>query len=354
MTLADVKGQSRVTGLLRRALDRGQLAHAYVFAGPPGVGKRTTALALARATSCTVSPGHGCDRCGECRLIAAGVHPDVFLEDLSTAQQARASAGKAGGEPSPRTTRISIEQVHRLQHKLALAPVRTSRKVGIVDQAELLSLEAQDALLKTLEEPPGTATLILLTVNPDALLPTILSRCQRLVFAPLSEELVAGILAGEGVEAARAREAAADAGGSLALARSLASEEGRAARQRLVAVLEGLPRLGVPETLDLARALADPEKFGRRADAQIRPEIVELASALGEAKDEPALLFAVLLGWFRARLVAAAEGSTPDAPAARRDLGQLDRAYATSRALARNANSHLAWDRLLLELRTSW
>jgi len=239
--------------------------------------------------------------------------------------------------------------VHRMRLRLALQPVRASRKVGIIDQAELLSLEAQDALLKTLEEPPGTATLILLTINPDALVPTILSRCQRLVFAPLGDGVVAAILEGEGVDGELARRAAADAGGSLDLARTLATEEGQAARARLLATLEALPRLGIPELLDLSRALADPEKFGRRPDPQAGGEAADLARALALPGGSTPILFPLLLRWSRARVIETAELDVP-----RRQIGQLERVYATSRALARNANAHLAWDDLLLGLRDDW
>jgi DNA polymerase-3 subunit delta' len=346
--LAQLRGQDRAVGLLRRALERRQLAHAYVFAGPPGVGKRTTALALAAATSCSSAPGVGCGSCPECHLIELGAHPDLLIEDLTTVPQGRTS-GRAPGEPAPRTTRISIEQVHRVRQRLALQPVRASRKVGIIDQAELLSLEAQDALLKTLEEPPGTATLILVTVNADALLPTILSRCQRLVFAPLGDGVVAAILEAEGVDGEIARRAAGDAGGSLDLARTLATEEGQAARARLLVTLEALPRFGIAELLDLSRALADPEKFGRRPDPHADREIAELARSLALAGGATPILFPLLLRWLRGRVVEAA-----DLDAARRQIGQLERVYATSRALAKNANAHLAWDDLVLGLRENW
>src|SRR6185369_12623091 len=109
VTLDDIAGQDRAVTTLRRALAAGRLGHAYLFAGPPGVGKRSTALGLALACVCAEAPGRGCGRCAECRLIGAGSHPDVFVEDLARAQLER-----------PTATHLSIDQVRRVRSQLAL------------------------------------------------------------------------------------------------------------------------------------------------------------------------------------------------------------------------------------------
>lgn len=329
MTLDEIQGQDRVLGLLRRALSRDRLAHAFVFAGPAGVGKRTTAFALARAILCPEAPGRGCGACIDCRLIAAGSHPDVFLEDLATAQAERATASV-----------ISIEQVRRVCASLAMRPVRGTHKVGIVDQAERLTDEAQNALLKTLEEPRGSATLILVTSNLDVLLPTIRSRCQRLSFAPLADEMVTELLVKEGVAADVARRAAVLAGGSLDRARELSSGDGWARCEDLRERLERLDRLTIPERLDLAAELSPRGERNRALQALTTATVLEL---------------------FRERMLAAARSaaSTPvpddgdehDRLAAVREARRrLARVYASVRDLERNANANLAWDRLLLEL----
>ncbi|HZR85061.1 MAG TPA: DNA polymerase III subunit delta' [Candidatus Binatia bacterium] len=328
MTLPEVRGQERAVAALRRAIAGGRLAHAYVFAGPPGVGKRTTALALARACLCPEAPDEGCGVCTECRLVAAGSHPDLFIEDLARAQLDK-----------PNATHLSIDQIRRVRSHLALRPVRGARKVALVDPAERMTADAQNALLKTLEEPPGSATLILVSSNPDALLPTIRSRCQRLAFRPLSDELVAELLAAEGIEPEAARWAAPLADGSLDVARELASGD---AAERCREIRERLDRLGrssIPDTLDFAAELAPPRG----------------------AREHQGLYAAAVVDWCRRRAHAAAEAARSvagdrgdDALVAVRTASQrLERAYATSRDLERNANAHLAWDCLLLDLRAS-
>ena len=327
MTLDEIQGQDRAVGLLRRAIANGRLAHAFVFAGPAGVGKRATALALARSVLCPEKPGAGCGTCIDCRLVGAGSHPDLFLEDLAAAQAER-----------PTASMLSIDQIRRVCASLALRPARGTRKVGIVDQAERLTAEAQNALLKTLEEPRGSATLVLVTSNLDALLPTIRSRCQRLLFAPLADGLVATLLEREGVAADVAQRAAALAGGSADRARELTSEEGWARCEELRSRLEQVDRLSVPERLDLAAELSPR---GERNRAQ------------------QALTTATALELFRDRMVSAARDAGPAADpgtdhdrlaGVRRALRRMAKVYASVRDLERNANANLAWDSLLLEL----
>src|SRR5262249_148273 len=137
LLLTDVRGQERATALLLRALANGRLAHAYLFAGPAGCGRRTTALALARACMCAVAPGEGCGRCAEGHVVGALSHPDLFIEDLERARLEK-----------PTATSLSIEQVRRACSHLALRPVRATRKIAIVEPAERLTGEAQNALLK--------------------------------------------------------------------------------------------------------------------------------------------------------------------------------------------------------------
>lgn len=327
MTLDQIQGQDRPIGLLRRAIAADRLAHAFVFAGPAGVGKRATALALARAVLCPEAPGAGCGTCIECRLVSAGSHPDVCVEDLAAAQAERATA-----------TVVSIEQVRRAAAALAMRPIRGQRKVGIVDQAERMTPEAQNALLKTLEEPRGAATLVLVASNLDALLPTIRSRCQRLLFAPLPDALVASLLTREGIDADLARRSAVLAAGSLDRARELASSEGFARCEEIRAKLERLDRLSIPERLDLA---------------------AELSPRGERSRGQQALTSATVLELFRDRMVAAARDAAPAEAdddlhgrlaEVRRAHRQLSRVYASIRDLERNANANLAWDRLLLEL----
>ncbi|MBM4267793.1 MAG: DNA polymerase III subunit delta' [Deltaproteobacteria bacterium] len=329
MSFAAIRGQTRAVDALRRALARGRLPHALIFAGPAGVGKRATAYALAAAALCTEQPGVGCGRCEDCRLVAAGTHPDLVVEDLERARAER-----------PTAMLLSIEQARRVRSHLAMRAVRGGRKIAIIDQAERLTVDAQNALLKTLEEPPGRATLVLIATNADALLATIRSRCQRLLFAPLEPDLLRELLEAEGIDPELAGRAVALAEGSLDRARTLADEEGLAQADELRAKLDRLRKMRLVDVLDLAGELAGPRGEKGRAQQEVN--------------------VATVLSWCRAELArAAADAAAATDPddvherleAVRAALRRAERSYATSRELERNANVHLAWDRLLLELR---
>lgn len=322
MTLDGILGQARAVDLLRRSIAAGRLAHAYAFTGTPGIGKRATALALAKACLCPLNPGEGCDTCAECRLVEALSHPDLFVEDLSRAQAER-----------PTASQVSIEQVRRVRGHLALRPVRGARKIAIVDDAERMTADAQNALLKTLEEPPGRTTLVLVATNAAALLPTIRSRCQQVRFAPLEEDSIERLLVAAGIDPVDARTAAPLAEGSLARARDLASGELAGRCRDLRERLDRLHATPVAEILDLASEM----------------------TASKAARAEQAALVATVLDWCRGRVRDAVAAPGGEGPAGRetvrRAVRQLERAYATSRDLDRHANAHLSWDVLLLDLR---
>ncbi len=321
MKLDGILGQERAVDLLRRSLAAGRLAHAYVFTGPPGVGKRATALALAAACLCTARPGEGCGACPECRLVEALSHPDLFLEDLERAQAERATASQ-----------VSIEQVRRVRGHLALRPVRGPRKIAVVDDAERMTADAQNALLKTLEEPPGRTTLVLVATNAAVLLPTIRSRCQQVRFAPLEDAVIERLLVAGGAEPADAATAAPLAEGSLVRGRELASGELAERCRDLRDRLDRIHESPVTEVLDLASEM----------------------TASRTARAEQSALVATVLDWCRRRVrdaVASSAAGPGGRDAVRRAVRQLERAYATSRDLDRHANAHLSWDVLLLELR---
>jgi len=328
LSFASVRGQDRVVHSLQLALGRGRLAHALIFAGPAGVGKAHTARALAGALLCPEAPGKGCGHCDDCHLVGTGAHPDLLTEDLEQARKEK-----------PTATKLSIEQIRRVRARLAMRAVRGPNKVGIIDQAELLTIDAQNALLKTLEEPPGQATLILVSSNRDALLGTIRSRCQCILFAPLDREEVQGLLLRQGVAPDAAAAAATLSQGSVERALALAEEGFLEHSTEVREKFDALGRASIPDALDLAVDLVGARGEKGRAQRRLNREI--------------------LLDWCRDQLVRAAQdcpppGSSEDddrLAALKQALRRAERAYATTRELDRNANAHLAWDRLLLALR---
>ncbi|MBE0597704.1 MAG: DNA polymerase III subunit delta' [Desulfuromonadales bacterium] len=173
MTFARVLGHERQKAILQRAMTSGRLAHAYLFEGPEGVGKRLLAVALARAVFCR--EGTGCGDCPACRKVDHQNHPDLHLVE---------SEGAA----------IKIDQVRVLQREMAFRPVEGGKKICLIDGADRMNPAAGNALLKTLEEPSGEALLILLTCRSDAVLGTIRSRCQRLPFGRLPRTMIQEVL----------------------------------------------------------------------------------------------------------------------------------------------------------------
>jgi len=241
MPLGSVVGHPQIVSLLRHAAERGSVPQSLLFAGPEGVGKRTVALALAQAINCPRRKGgDACGTCPTCLRIARGQHSDVTLIDR-------------GDEAS-----IKIRTLReRLLDTVGYRPFEAERRVYIIDNADDMTWEAQDALLKTLEEPPPSAILILVTAYPDTLRPTIQSRCRRLRFSPLVEADVARVLVDYcGIAPADARVLAVAAGGSVS--RALSEEAGDLAddREAAMAVLRAAGGRALQARLKAAASLA--------------------------------------------------------------------------------------------------
>lgn len=232
-----IRGHDRVIDQFRTALARGRLASTFLFVGPPGVGKRTLALKLAQALLCDTGPESALDPCGQCvacRQVQAGTHPDVHVVRRP-----------AGASNLPLELFIGDDE-HRMRaglcYELSLKPYSGKRRVGIIDDADLLSLgsrESANALLKTLEEPPPKSVLILIGTSQQRQLPTIRSRCQVIRFDPLPDRDIAELLLAEGscADAALAQRAAGLAGGSLERARLWCDEAIVDFRESLLAEL---------------------------------------------------------------------------------------------------------------------
>src|SRR5262249_2398276 len=219
MPFLDVVGHTAQIGLLERSIAGGTLPPSLLFAGPSGVGKRKTALALAQAVNCLRVRGSGfevrgsgsefdaCGECAACTRIARLVHPDVVVVEPD----------ESGA--------IKIEQVRDIVDRAAYRPFEGRRRVVIVDDADALGVPPQHALLKTLEEPPSSSVFILITSRPDVLLPTVRSRCPQLRFRPLAPDEIAAVLIAGGMEDHRARAIAATSNGSVGDALAAADGE---------------------------------------------------------------------------------------------------------------------------------
>lgn len=203
MGFAEILGQGQAIMRLRRSIETGRLPHALLFLGPKGVGRFTTAVTLAKALNCLKGgQGDSCDRCVACVKITRGIHPDVHLV-------------------SPEGATLKIDQIRTLIQEATLRPYEGRRKVFILDQAETMTEQAQNALLKTLEEPPGATVLVLIAPEASALLPPIASRCSQIRFVPLPESTIAARLQDQGCEGGEAHVLASLAGGSLGRAQEL-------------------------------------------------------------------------------------------------------------------------------------
>ena len=174
-TFDAVVGQEHVKEVLQSAIKQGRLAHAYLFSGPRGVGKTTTARLLAMSVGCNAAPDERpCGECENCRLVREDHHPDVIEIDAASNN--------------------SVDDVRELRERILLAPLLAPKKVIILDEAHMMSKSAFNALLKTLEEPPEHVIFVFATTEPERMPATILSRTQHFRFRRLSEEEIAGKL----------------------------------------------------------------------------------------------------------------------------------------------------------------
>ncbi|PTA67941.1 DNA polymerase III subunit gamma/tau [Deinococcus arcticus] len=225
----DVVGQEHVKDVLRAALSQGRVGHAYLFSGPRGVGKTTTARLIAMTANCTGPLPKPCGECDSCLAVRAGSHPDVLEIDAASNN--------------------SVDDVRDLREKVGLAAMRGGKKIYILDEAHMMSRAAFNALLKTLEEPPGHVIFILATTEPEKIIPTILSRCQHYRFRRLTPEEIAGKLTG-----LAAREGVSAEPAALALIGRLADgamRDGESLLERMLAAGNAITRTGVEEALGL-------------------------------------------------------------------------------------------------------
>lgn len=302
----EIVGQRSVTLTLRHALQAGKVGHAYLFAGPRGSGKTTTAKLLAKSVNCLApTDGEPCNACLICTEINQGSSLDVLEIDAASHR--------------------GIDDVRDLQERIKYAPARAAYKVYIIDEVHMLTPEAFNALLKTLEEPPAHAIFILATTDPQKVPPTVASRCQRFFFRPLTTQEITGQLADvaarERVEITPAALAALArlAGGSIRDALSMLDQcflysPGVVDDQTVTEVLGVVPEAWLVE-------------FAQALDAKEAGRVLELLhQALEEGKSANQLL-ADVLAWARdlliLRLCPQEAGLVTLSEAARHQMAQL-------------------------------
>ncbi len=271
MSLDAVKCQDRAIAALEAGLSRGQVHHAWLFTGPDGVGKELAAIGLAQALTCPEKPNVGCGSCASCRRVEKRNHPDVTVLMPEDELVKRGLAGRSDFDHTP-SRDIRIEQIRQLQERLAFRALEGKAKIAILITAHAMNPPAQNALLKTLEEPPKGTVLILVSSAQDKLLPTIRSRCAKATFGPLPVEFLAEKLKGQkkAVDDATALQAAAMAGGSMA--RALAYDVDALAEQKsIIERFEALDPADARGWLSLAEVLSED-----RGTAEIALDVLQV------------------------------------------------------------------------------
>jgi DNA polymerase-3 subunit delta' len=248
MAFSDILAHQKQIMTLKRALERDRLHHAYLFLGPDGVGKNTVALALAAALHCSRMEWDTCGQCHECLRIGDGTHPDVRVVS-----------------PEKGKREITIVQMRNLQRMMELRSFSGKKKIAIIDPARLMNYHAQNSLLKTLEDPPGDALIVLIDHSTGNLLSTVLSRCLRLYFPLLPVEQAARILIQRhGWSEEQANVMAAVTGGSVGEA--LAADPGELLDRRR----EWIMRFSSLSGGDLRGAMVLAEEVARDREKAVR------------------------------------------------------------------------------------
>ena len=311
LSFEEILGQDQAISRLKAAQAQNRLPHAYLFVGPEGVGRQTVARAFFRRLLCT--QGQGCGRCKPCQKFAKGLHPDVEIIE-------------------PQGKSVRIEQIRELEAKLRFRPLEASCRLILFPQAELLTREAANALLKSLEEPPPYNLFILIALTTESLLPTIVSRCQVVRFRPLPAQILFRLLT------ERFDKLPEEAQGLSLLAEG---SIGRALRLSEKGFLQEMERFV------LAIKRASPS------------QIVSLVEILSRLKEELPLFLELLLVWLRHSLWSSSPrhaypSGLPEPPPKAFILPAMEKIEKCFWALERNLNLEILFLVLTTELAHLW
>jgi len=344
MSFNGIIGNERAIELLTSSIEQGRVAHAYLFAGPPGVGKGLVAREFAKALNCEHGGAAPCDACLACRKIDHGTHPDVLWF-----------------RPTGAMRMIRVEQVAEFLQAAAFKPYEGRWKVFMLVDADRLNVESQNKVLKTLEEPAPGTVIILTSAVPEALLPTIRSRCQRVTFHPIPREAVEQyLIEHRDADPERAAIAASLGRGSLAAAIEYLDER---AGQRRRALYNVLAAGGFEHFADLqAMALGIEQELAARRETlkkELADEQAELLAGLDPAaqktltdqhnahaesefrREVDALLNAIAL-WYRDVLVSKETGAAGQAAGTAAFINADYAEAIAARAAARSTDELLA------------
>lgn len=264
----NILGQPQVRDYLRSSLTNDRITHAYLFTGPAGSNKTQAAYAFAQALVCPKGPtgprGSACGDCDGCSRVRRRMHPDVHYY-------------------APEGAAYLVEQIREIVADVSLAPIQASRKIYILDRADLMNVNSANAFLKTLEEPPDDVVFILLGRTRESVLPTIASRCQIVPFRHIPPTEAAAIVSqNTGADTALARQAMEACSGSITRAIGFIREKGNARihfRQELLRRLTRIQQLDDWQVLKLGRSLVEESK------ALVDQVRVDLEAQLEENRD---------------------------------------------------------------------
>ena len=332
---SQILGQEKAIRFLKKVLGGDRIPHAYLFTGVNGVGKSTTAMALARAVNCGSDiSDEGCGECVTCRQLASGNFPDFILIE-------------------PDGQNIKIEQIRELNRSLNYKPVSGKYRITVINRAEMMTEEAANSFLKTLEEPPPGNIIILKVVDPLDLLPTIISRCQKVPFHPLANDVVKKYLVEQyGQDENTAWLAAGIVEGSLGKAVEICEKAFLDDRKELIRNILKLHDMPMVQVLDMA--IECSKKYSKNAKGD--QDKIDLYGVTGIWKT-----------FFRDMLLSKVHGN--DELLVNRDYSEtfekLSERYnadnliesfflidSYQRDLLRNPNTGLMMEKMLLELKT--